>query len=80
MKNKKLGTLDWVLLFCALFVLIFTITMIVIFCTYQTVPDTLINAVFGLVGGEMVVCWRIWAKKKGIDIKESEDNDYGMDN
>ena len=67
-KKKKLNTLDRILLFCAVSVLVFTITMIVLFCIYQSVPDTLIVSFFGVFTGEGCICWRIWAKKKKIDL------------
>ena len=65
-RRKKLSTLDRVLLFCAVSILAFTITMTVIFCIYQTVPDTLIVSYFGIYTGEGCICWRIWSKKKGL--------------
>lgn len=67
-KKRKHSTLDKVLLFCAASILIFTLIMIVLFCIYQSVPDTLIVSFFGVFTGEGCICWRIWAKKKGISI------------
>ena len=59
-------TLDKILLFVAIFILLFTITMIVIFCLFQSTPDTLIESVFGLVSGEAFITFVIWwIKKKG---------------
>lgn len=69
-KKKKLNTLDRILLFCAISVLVFTITMIVLFCVYQSVPDTLIVSFFGVFTGEGCICWRIWAKKKHINLED----------
>lgn len=57
-------TLDKILIGCAAFLLIFTVVMIVIFCVFQSVPDTLIDAVYGLLGGEAVVTFFIWYIKK----------------
>ena len=65
-KRKKRSTLDRVLLFCAISILVFTIIMIILFCIYQSVPDTLIVSFFGVFTGEGCICWRIWAKKKGL--------------
>ena len=65
-ERKKISTLDRVLLFCAISLLVFTIVMIVLFCIYQSVPDTLIVSFFGVFTGEGCICWRIWAKKKGL--------------
>lgn len=66
--KKKLNTLDKILLFCAISILVFTLIMIVLFCIYQSVPDTLIVSFYGVFTGEGCVCWRIWAKKKKIDL------------
>ena len=57
-------TLDKILIGCATFLLLFTVVMIVIFCVFQAVPDTLIDAVYGLLGGEVVVTFFIWYIKK----------------
>ena len=61
-----MNTLDKILIACALFLLIFTITMIVIFCIYQAIPDSLVDAVFSLFSAEAVITMVIWrVKKKG---------------
>ena len=52
--KKRLSTLDKILLFCGISVLVFTLIMIVIFCIYQSVPDTLIVSFFGVFTGEGV--------------------------
>lgn len=67
-KNTKLNTLDKILLFCGISILVFTLIMIVLFIIFQSVPDTLIISFFGVFTGEGCICWRIWAKKKKIDI------------
>ena len=71
-KKKKRSTLDKVLLFCAISILVFTMTMIVLFCIFQSVPDTLIVSFFGVFTGEGCICWRIWAKKKGISLNDND--------
>lgn len=48
----KENMMDRILLAMAAFLVIFIIAMTVIFCVYQTVPDTLITAVAGLCGSE----------------------------
>lgn len=70
-KRKKISTLDRVLLFCAISLLVFTIVMIVLFCIFQSVPDTLIVSFFGVFTGEGCICWRIWAKKKGLSLNDN---------
>ena len=64
MTKKKLNTLDKILIGCALFLAIFTIIMVVIFCVFQSVPDTLITAVFGCLGSETLLTFFIWYIKK----------------
>lgn len=59
-----MNTIDKILIACAIAVIFFTITMIVIFCIFQSVPDTLIDAVFGLMGSEAVITFAIWWIKK----------------
>jgi len=68
-----MNTIDKILLGCAIFILIFTVAMTVIFCVYQTVPDTLIESVFGLFTGEAVITFAIWWIKKRAKGKERED-------
>ena len=65
-------TIDKILVGCAIFLITFTIIMIVIFCIFQSVPDTLIDAVFGLLGGEVIVTFFIWwiKKKYGKETKK----------
>lgn len=61
-----MNTIDKILLSCAIFLVLFTVCMIVIFCIYQSVPDTLVDAVFGLMGSEVFITFAIWwIKKKG---------------
>lgn len=62
-----MNTIDKILLSCAIFILVFTIAMIVIFCIYQSVPDVLIENIFQIFTGETVITFLIWwIKKKGI--------------
>lgn len=64
MKKKKLGTLDRVLIFCAFCLLIFSIVMIVLFCIYQNIPDTLVVAFFGAFGIETINCVMVYKNKQ----------------
>ena len=64
MNMKKLNTIDKVLIFCTAVLLIFTIVMVVIFCIYQSVPDTLIGAFFGAFGIETINTVMIYKDKK----------------
>jgi hypothetical protein len=51
MKN----TSNKILLILALFIFAFIVTMIVIFCKYQSVPDTLIQYTLGAGGVEAIM-------------------------
>lgn len=51
-EKNKLKTSDVALIFVAATLALFTITMIIVFCAYQHIPDTLVVAVFGVLGTE----------------------------
>lgn len=67
-----MNTIDKILISIAVFLVAFTITMIVLFCLYQATPDSLIEAVFGLCGGEAVITFVIWWIKKKTGGKKNE--------
>lgn len=48
--------LDKVLIFCAVSIWLFTVTMIVIFCVKDAVPDMLVERFFGVFGIEGILC------------------------
>ena len=61
-----MNTIDKILIGCAIAVIAFTVTMIVIFCIFQAVPDTLIDNFYNLFTGETIITFLIWwIKKKG---------------
>ena len=64
MKREQMSTIDKILISCAVAVIVFTITMVVIFCIFQSVPDTLIENFFNLFTGEIVLTFCIWWIKK----------------
>ena len=64
-----MNTLDKILLGCAIFLVLFTVSMIVIFCVFQTIPDSLVEAVFSLTGSEAIITGVIWYAKKKINTK-----------
>jgi cytochrome c biogenesis protein CcdA len=59
-----MNTIDKILVFLAGFFISFTISMIVIFCIFQSIPDTLVQSVFGVLGGEIILTFAIWWIKK----------------
>lgn len=69
----KIKTLDVVLVLLGVFLLLFTITMVVVFVKFQTVPDTLITSVFACCGAEGGFMALIQTTK----IKEKEETEDG---
>ena len=65
-------TTDKALIFSAIMILIFTVTMIVIFFMFQSVPDTLIVSFFGCFGLEGGYCAFIHKVKKEAKMKLGE--------
>lgn len=61
-----MNTIDKILIGCAIAVIAFTVTMIVIFCIFQDVPSSLIDNFYNLFTGETIITFLIWwIKKKG---------------
>lgn len=74
-KNKKPNDgLNAALICCVIFAVLFTITMIVLFCLYQSTPDVLIGAVFAALFGELGCCTLIY-KTKHPNVFKDEDLD-----
>ena len=69
-----MSTIDKILLGLVGFLIGFTITMIVLFCIFQQVPDTLIECFFGVAGGEGVITFAIWWIKKAHTKKETKND------
>lgn len=70
-----MNTIDKILIGCAIAVIAFTVAMIVIFCIFQAVPDTLIDNFYNLFTGEAVITFLIWwIKKKGQKNEKRPDN------
>lgn len=73
-KKKPNDGLNRALVFCVIFAILFTITMIVLFCLYQSTPDALIVAVFAALFGELGCCTLIYKVKYPKAFK-TEDED-----
>ena len=70
MKDKKpMNGLDKTLLFVAVLDTLFVVAMIVLFCLFQDVPESLVLAVFGATFGECGCCSYIWKNKKEMQFK-----------
>ena len=63
-KREQMTTLDKIILADVGFIIGFTLVNLIIFCIFQSVPDTLIECFFGVAGGECVITFMIWWIKK----------------
>ena len=70
-----MNTIDKILIACAIAVIVFTLAMIVIFCVFQSVPDTLIDNFFNLFTGEIVLTFCIWWIKKKANRRTKKDDE-----
>ena len=61
---KKTGTMDLILIVLGITLLAFIVAMIVIFCRHGAIPDTLVQCVFALAGGECGVMGMIQRGKQ----------------
>lgn len=69
---KKRGTMDRILVFIAILLLVFSIAMIIIYICTGGIPDTLVTCVFGVCGGECgVMGWIKTTKEKIQERKET---------
>lgn len=75
MAKSKRSTSNTILIILGSFILAFIIAMIVIFCKFQSVPDTLIQYTLGAGGVEAVVLALIKISKV-ISGEKTEDDDY----
>ena len=76
-----MNTIDKILIGCVVALVSFTVTMIILFCVYQSVPDTLIDRFFGLLGSEIILTFAIWYIKKRYARKyEKEDRENEVRN
>ena len=77
-KEKKPNDgLNAALICCVIFAVLFTITMIVLFCLYQQTPDVLIGAVFAALFGELGCCTLLYKIKypKVFEDEKPEDEE-----
>lgn len=78
MKKKKVRTMDVVLVIIAVFLLLFIITMLILYYITGAIPDTLCTCVFAICGGECgVMGWIKTTKERQKDRQyELEDRKY----
>ena len=71
--SNKLKTLDLVLIIIGAFLGLFIITMVVLFCIYQQIPDTLVTCVLGSSSLELFFSAWITVVKKKTGITDNND-------
>ena len=77
-EKKKVRTMDVVLAIIAVFLLLFIVTMLVLYYIPGAIPDTLCTCVFAICGGECgVMGWIKTTKERQKDRQyELEDRKY----
>lgn len=76
MNKKDMKALDVVLIFIAIFIVLFVIANMIIFCIKDSTPDTLIMSVFGCGIAELAFsAWIEVRKKKNKKKEEVEENE-----
>ena len=73
-EREQMSTIDKILISCAIAVIVFTVTMVVIFCIFQTIPDTLVECFFNLFTGEAFITFLIWWLKKKYSRRTKDEN------
>lgn len=80
---RRVGTMNLILLICAVAIVVFTLEMIDLFKEYGMIPDTLVNCVFLAVTGECgFMGWiktnkekyrdRRWQRQDRLDVAENQ--------
>lgn len=66
--RKKMGTMNIILIIVGVMLFAFTVTMILLFKEYGSIPDTLVTCVFAALGGECgVMGWIKTSKERNRD-------------
>lgn len=73
-KRSQGGTMDIVLIILGIAIAIFTLTMIILFCLYQSIPDTLVQCFFACCGSEGGFMAVIMVAKKIAEKRNNEES------
>lgn len=66
--KKEIGTMNVILIIVGVTLILFTITMIIVFSRWGAIPDTLVTCVFAVCGGECgVMGWIKTTKERYRD-------------
>lgn len=74
---KKTGTMDRILIIGAVFLLVFTVIMLVLYYLTGGIPDTLCSCVYAFWGGEAGIMG--WIKTTKVKQKERTEEDSPED-
>ena len=84
MKKKQIRTMDVILIFVAVALVVFTLEMLAIFKETGAIPDTLCTCVFAALGGECgAMAWIKTSKERNTDRKwqrEDQDREERLEN
>lgn len=76
----RIGTMNFILIIVGITLLVFTVVIINLFKMYGSIPDTLVQCVFAVLGGECgVMGWIKTTKEKNKDREwQKEDREEAM--
>lgn len=74
-KKPSDGTMDFILVLLAVFLLAFIVTMIVLFLRIGAIPDTLVTCVFAICGGEAGILGWIKTNKERLRDRQWQKED-----
>ena len=77
--KKRISVMDLILILIGVSLVIFTVTMIVLFCKFGAIPDTLCTCYFGAVAGECGIMGLIKSMKIRYEDRQwyKEDTEKG---
>lgn len=75
--RRSLKTMDRILIYLGIFLLLFVFCMITLFCIFQKTPDVLIGSVFGAATGEVSAMAAIKRNKDRLrkELREAQGKD-----
>ncbi|MBQ7144713.1 MAG: hypothetical protein IJR65_06100 [Oscillospiraceae bacterium] len=76
--KRSLKTMDRILIILGVFLFLFVVCMVVLFCLYQQTPDVLIGSVFGAATGEISAMAAIKRNKDRLrkELRKAQGKDH----